>query len=305
MKKFIMYADSFTVEDQQLFDPESKAYNLLECKKMNLKIPDTLIITQQGFAYYMRYGVISAEIISALQEFIKKNNSNRPAAFAVRCGDKNKHKKLPQTIIHVGITDAYIKFYEKNIVLENLALFYQQIERVKKNVPYEFSWDSCIQERQMSKFDTITQCLYIIELMYQAFHQLMQEGVHLEDNSIIVQPMILTNLDKRSCYGTAYTRNPYTGEEMDYGQYVLSKQGVEANLMPDELWKDMSELETDIPNIYDELKNTLKDIETYYRDIRFVEFVVQSGKLYFTQLSKRNRVYFKEIFDPDPNLSNP
>lgn len=297
--KCVIHANKFETDEQERLHVDSKAYNLLELKKIGLNIPDTLIILREGYEYYSKTGEILSHLENEIDVFLQETLKKGYCTFAIRCGDKNVLKSLPQTIIHVGITDEYMNSLPNHIVSENKRLFYQQMAKVDvllgdANLENNIKEISCLKT-------PLSQCLYTIGKIYEVFKSLAQNGFIYSDYTIIIQKMVLGNADRYSGYGTAYTRHPYTGKKMDYGQYMLQKQGVVVNEMPNYLWKDISELQIDIPDVYNELKESLKAIEKYYKDIRFVEFVIEKKVLFFTQLSVRNRIYFKEIFEEYQN----
>ena len=297
-ERYIIDANAFSNADQNHLQRDGKAYNLLECKRLKLNIPDTIIITGDGYDGYVRDGVIPREVARGMKQFIDSLTDGSPVLFAVRCGDKNKQKELPQSIVNAGLNEMHGKRYPEGFVEENKILYWRQVSRVTALLKQSPGIERYSDVNDLMRLPPLAQCMYAVRVFYEAFKQLSMEHVHFEGRSVIVQRMVFGNLDDRSCYGTAYTRHPYTGREMDYGQYMTKKQGIEANSIPDDMWKDMSELKTEMPGIYVELRETLTRIERFYEDIRFVEFIVESGVLYFIQLGMRNRIYFPHLFEP-------
>ncbi len=100
--------------------------------------------------------------------------------------------------------------------------------------------------------------------------------------AVNVQTMVFGNLDEKSGTGVLFTRNPATGVDEIYGEFLMQAQGedVVAGIrtpMP------ISELENTMPEIYHQLKEFAKKLEKHYRDMQDIEFTVESGKLYILQ----------------------
>ncbi len=100
--------------------------------------------------------------------------------------------------------------------------------------------------------------------------------------AVNVQTMIFGNLGSNSGTGVAFTRNPATGENELYGEYLLNAQGedVVAGIRTP---KHVSHLRQEMPEIYDELEKISNLLENHYRDVQDLEFTIEEGKLYILQ----------------------
>jgi pyruvate,orthophosphate dikinase len=103
-----------------------------------------------------------------------------------------------------------------------------------------------------------------------------------------IQTMVFGNLGSDSGTGVGFTRNPATGENELYGEYLTNAQGedVVAGIrtpMP------LSKLKEENPKIYEELKRTAKLLEKHYREVQDFEFTVEKGKLYLLQTRDAKR----------------
>ena len=103
-----------------------------------------------------------------------------------------------------------------------------------------------------------------------------------------VQSMVFGNLNEKSGTGVAFSRNPSTGENVLYGEYLMNAQGedVVAGVRTP---KPISELEKQNPIIYKEFYDYAKKLEKHYKDMQDMEFTIENGKLYFlqTRIGKR------------------
>ncbi len=106
--------------------------------------------------------------------------------------------------------------------------------------------------------------------------------------AVNIQSMVFGNFDDQSGTGVLFTRNPATGENEIYGEFLLQAQGedVVAGIRTP---SPISELKKIMPHIYDELQTYAKKLEGHYRDMQDVEFTVESGKLYILQTRSGKR----------------
>ena len=111
----------------------------------------------------------------------------------------------------------------------------------------------------------------------------------LKGTAVNVQAMVFGNMGENSGTGVAFTRDPNTGEDVFYGDYLINAQGedVVAGIRTPE---PISRLESDMPKVYTELMGIRQKLEGHYKDMQDIEFTVQDGTLYMlqTRSGKRN-----------------
>ena len=100
--------------------------------------------------------------------------------------------------------------------------------------------------------------------------------------AVNVQMMVFGNFGDNSGTGVAFTRNPATGENKLYGEYLINAQGedVVAGIRTP---KPISELEKDMPEIYQQFVEIAKKLEKHYKDMQDIEFTIENRKLYILQ----------------------
>lgn len=117
--------------------------------------------------------------------------------------------------------------------------------------------------------------------------------------AVNVVQMVFGNMGETSGTGVAFTRDPNTGENVFYGDYLFNAQGedvVAGIRTPIKL----SELEKKDPAVYKQLVDIRNKLEKHYKDMQDIEFTVEEGKLYMLQCrtGKRNaRAAFKIAYD--------
>ncbi len=105
---------------------------------------------------------------------------------------------------------------------------------------------------------------------------------HNIGTAVNVQAMVFGNMGNNSATGVAFTRNPATGEDKFYGEYLLNAQGedVVAGIRTPQ---PISKLKEEMSDIYEQLMDVRKKLEDHYRDMQDLEFTIQEGKLYILQ----------------------
>ena len=106
--------------------------------------------------------------------------------------------------------------------------------------------------------------------------------------AVNVQMMVFGNMGNTSGTGVAFTRNPSTGENKIYGEYLINAQGedVVAGIRTP---NPITQLEQDMPDVYQEFTEIYTKLENHYRDMQDMEFTVEEGKLFFLQTRNGKR----------------
>ncbi len=100
--------------------------------------------------------------------------------------------------------------------------------------------------------------------------------------AVNVQAMVFGNTGGESGTGVCFTRNPATGENVFYGEFLMNAQGedVVAGIRTPQPIEEMKKID---PRLYDELIGIRDTLERHYRDVQDIEFTVEGGKLYILQ----------------------
>jgi len=118
--------------------------------------------------------------------------------------------------------------------------------------------------------------------------------------AVNVQSMVFGNMGDTSATGVTFTRDPATGENAYYGEYLINAQGedvVAGIRTPQNLTKiarqkagsDKPSMEESMPVVYQELADVFVKLEAHYRDMQDIEFTVQKGKLWILQTRSGKR----------------
>ncbi len=106
--------------------------------------------------------------------------------------------------------------------------------------------------------------------------------------AVNVQMMVFGNSGENSGTGVAFTRNPATGENKLFGEYLINAQGedVVAGIRTP---SHIDSLKDIMPNIYKEFSDIAQKLENHYLDMQDMEFTIENGKLYMLQTRNGKR----------------
>lgn len=121
--------------------------------------------------------------------------------------------------------------------------------------------------------------------VYRKVHHIPED----QGTAVNVQSMVFGNMGETSGTGVLFTRNPSTGEDVMFGEFLMNAQGedvVGGTRTP----CPIAELQEAMPDAYKELSLCAKQLELHYRDMQDIEFTIENGKLYLLQTrnAKRN-----------------
>jgi pyruvate,orthophosphate dikinase len=106
--------------------------------------------------------------------------------------------------------------------------------------------------------------------------------------AVTVMSMVFGNMGEDSATGVAFTRDPSTGDQGLYGEFLLNAQGedVVAGIRTP---RPLREMEEAMPRAFEELRETMQKLEQEYRDMQDVEFTVERDNLYMLQTRSAKR----------------
>src|SRR3954470_23663614 len=204
--------------------------------------------------------------------------------------------------------DSYRRFIQmfSNVVLEIDTFYFEQfLEETREQKGYntdpELSaedWQEVIngyknivkkQTRKNFPQDPKQQLFLAINAVFNSwnnqraivYRRLNKIPDHL-GTAVNIQSMVFGNMGNDSGTGVAFTRNPSTGEQVLYGEYLINAQGedVVAGIRTPQ---PIHILEKDMPEVYKKFTDTCQLLEQHYKDMQDIEFTVERGELYILQ----------------------
>src|SRR5438105_11478134 len=127
-------------------------------------------------------------------------------------------------------------------------------------------------------------------ITYRRLHRIPESW----GTAVNVQAMVFGNMGETSATGVAFTRNPSTGDERLYGEFLINAQGedvVAGIRTPQEITEaaraearsDKPSMQRALPQAFKELTRIYGLLERHYRELQDLEFTVEQGKLWMLQ----------------------
>jgi pyruvate,orthophosphate dikinase len=121
--------------------------------------------------------------------------------------------------------------------------------------------------------------------------QVYRRAHHIPDDlgtAVNVVQMVFGNKGDESGTGVAFTRDPSTGEQGLYGEFLANAQGedVVAGIRTPQ---PLEEMKPRLPDAFEQLLETMRRLEEHYRDMQDIEFTVEEGRLYLLQTRSAKR----------------
>ncbi|MCF6292235.1 MAG: pyruvate, phosphate dikinase [Robiginitomaculum sp.] len=132
--------------------------------------------------------------------------------------------------------------------------------------------------------------------VYRDLHDIPQSW----GTAVNVQAMVFGNMGETSATGVAFTRNPSTGENLYYGEFLINAQGEDVvagirtpqaltERAKEEIGDTEPSMEAAMPKVFAELTEVFKQLETHYMDMQDIEFTVERDQLWVLQTRSGKR----------------
>ncbi|MFL5916299.1 MAG: pyruvate, phosphate dikinase [Gaiellaceae bacterium] len=296
-----------------------KGIGLAEMTQLGIPVPAGFTITTEACRAYMRSGGTVegldeevAEHIERLEERAGKRfgDAADPLLISVRSGAAISMPGMMDTILNVGLNDESVLGLARSTGNEEFARdcyrrLIQMLGETVDDIPHEqFSVDDSVErareiyERETGRGfpqDAREQLQRAITAVFDSWNsaraQVYRHTYGIPDDlgtAVNVVQMVFGNKGDDSATGVCFTRDPSTGEQGVYGEYLLNAQGedvVAGTRTP----QPLAELREHLLEAYDELLETMGSLERHYRDMQDIEFTVEEGRLYLLQTRTAKR----------------
>ena len=302
-----------------------KGANLAEMTKIDLPIPKGIIISTTACNDYFKNDkklsfVLEEEILRNIRvleyETGKKFQSAKPLLVSVRSGAPVSMPGMMDTILNLGFNDYVAEKMleitkDEKFVYTSYLRFVQMFSEIAKGINRKkfmhlkaTDYKAQIIESkniyreecgEMFPENYKAQILIAVKSIFDSWNNdraILYRKLHNIDNNmgtaVVIQEMVFGNFNDKSGTGVLFTRNPSTGEDKIFGEVLLNAQGediVAGIRTPD----NIEVLKISMPNIYNELVDTVKRLEKHNRDMQDVEFTIEDSKLYILQTRNGKR----------------
>ncbi|HYQ09997.1 MAG TPA: pyruvate, phosphate dikinase [Gaiellaceae bacterium] len=296
-----------------------KGIGLAEMTQLGIPVPAGFTITTEACRAYMASGgevegleEEIAEHVERLEERTGKRfgDPEDPLLVSVRSGAAISMPGMMDTVLNVGLNDESVEGLARSTGNEEFARdcyrrLIQMFGETVDGIPHEsFSIDDSVERaREIYEHDTAhgfpqdarEQLRRAITAVFDSWNssraQIYRRTYDIPDDlgtAVNVVQMVFGNKGESSATGVAFTRDPSTGEQGVYGEFLLNAQGedvVAGTRTP----QPLEELRDRLPDAYDQLLETMGSLERHYRDMQDIEFTVEEGHLYLLQTRTAKR----------------
>lgn len=210
--------------------------------------------------------------------------------------------------------DSYRRFIQmfSDVAMEVPKYKFENVlDRVKEEKGYNFDTDLTTEDLKaiVEEFKEIykkevgeefpqepkKQLMLAIEAVFRSWnnpraivYRKLNDISHNLGTAVNIQSMVFGNMGPTSGTGVAFTRNPSTGENRLFGEYLINAQGedVVAGIRTPQ---SIDTLKTEMPEIYDQFVKVTQILEGHYRDMQDIEFTIENGKLFILQTRNGKR----------------
>ena len=317
MTRYIYAFDEASEGGRELLG--GKGIGLAEMTQLGVPVPAGFTITTDACRAYMRDGGFPAGLdeevadqIARLEEKAGKRfgDPEDPLLVSVRSGAAVSMPGMMDTILNVGLNDVSVGGLARSTGNEGFArdcyrrliqMFGETVDGVSHD---RFSPDDTVEHAREVYVaetglefpqDAGEQLRRAIVAVFESWNspraQVYRRTYEIPDDmgtAVNVVQMVFGNKGDTSATGVCFTRNPSTGEQGVYGEYLVNAQGedVVAGIRTPQPVEEMAKR---LPDAYEQLLETLARLEHHYRDMQDIEFTVEEGHLYLLQTRSAKR----------------
>ncbi len=317
MTRYIYAFDEASEGGRELLG--GKGIGLAEMTQLGVPVPAGFTITTDACRAYMRDGGFPAGLDEEIEDQIARleekagkrfGDPDDPLLVSVRSGAAVSMPGMMDSILNVGLNDVSVGGLARNTGNEGFArdcyrrliqMFGETVEGVSHD---RFSPDDTVEHarevyvaetgREFPQ-DAREQLRRAIVAVFESWNspraQVYRRTYEIPDDigtAVNVVQMVFGNKGDTSATGVCFTRNPSTGEQGVYGEYLVNAQGedVVAGIRTPQPVEEMAKR---LPKAYEQLLETLARLEQHYRDMQDIEFTVEEGHLYLLQTRSAKR----------------
>ncbi|HEX3227271.1 MAG TPA: pyruvate, phosphate dikinase [Gaiellaceae bacterium] len=294
-----------------------KGIGLAEMTQLGIPVPAGFTITTDACRAYMREGGLPAGLEDEVAEHIARleqatgkrfGDKSDPLLVSVRSGAAISMPGMMDTILNVGLNDVavgglatatgneefafdcyrrLIQMYGETVDDVSFERGENDVERLKAVYRQQTGNDFPQDAREQLRRAIIA----VFDSWKSPRAQVYRRTYDIPDDigtAVNVVQMVFGNKGDRSATGVCFTRDPSTGEQGVYGEYLVNAQGedVVAGIRTPQPVEEMRER---LPEAYDQLLQTMARLEHHYRDMQDIEFTIEDGKLYLLQTRSAKR----------------
>ncbi len=296
-----------------------KAWSIANMCALGLNVPPAFVLTTRACVEFFSTGSMPpalAEEIDAGIAWLEERTSRRfgggprPLLVSVRSGAAVSMPGMMDTVLNLGITDETESMlaaewaspaFARDIHRRFLDLYARIVLKLPAPVleagAEPLTWRKAIAAAAGVPVPTGVrgQIFAAIRAVFESWNSprarryRKHHGISGDlGTAVTVQSMVFGNLDDRSGTGVLFSRNPLTGEDRPYGEYLQQAQG-EDIVSGAHTPLPLEEMRETVSAAMDELLCAARVLEKFHGDVQDIEFTVERGRLYFLQTRSAKR----------------
>jgi pyruvate, orthophosphate dikinase len=276
-----------------------KAWSVNWMRSLGLSVPPAVTLTTAAYARVAEVGALPDELwqeLVAAIGYLERITGNafgsdtKPLLVSVRSGAAQSMPGMMDTILNLGGTTTTFEAFAAQTGDRSFA------NRIAATFREQYRQLVLRDETADVPDDGWRQLRGAVEAVFASWNspraKTYRQHHGLDDSagtSVTIQAMVFGNLDENSGSGVMFTRNPSTGNPNPYGQWLRKSQGEEV-VSGRKAPAPISTLQEAMPDIYAELMQTGKLLESQAKDIQDIEFTIERGRLWMLQarIAKRS-----------------
>lgn len=298
--------------NQENLDKEvlgNKGYNLLKLYQKGINVPRGFILTPAAKKQFFTDS-FQKELKQAVEELRQETETSKlePLIVSVRSGASVSMPGMLDTILNVGITEKKVESSKQEYLAEGYLNFLENFSKAVYNIDLSEKeakdpsdplaiFEQVKQKKeelqtQLSEpFEDVffTNLSKAILAVFDSWHSpkavgyRKKKGISDElSTAVVVQEMKFGNFNKYSGTGIVFTKNPFTGVEELYGEYLVKQQG-DAVVSGIVNTKPIQQLNIEFPAVYQQLEYAINQIKEIYTNPQDIEFTFEDGELFILQ----------------------
>ena len=310
--RWVLSLDGAALPDRSLIG--GKAWGIAFMRHAGLPVPPAFVATTEACRAYLSEGTLPDGLLDELHEGIalletetgrRFGASGRPLLLAVRSGAAVSMPGMLDTVLNLGIDEAVEAALAResgdaSFARDTHRRFHEMYARIVLKAGIDgLAPDGSVDEWRAAVAEAgatgrvpeapTDQLLGAVRAVFDSWNgrraRRYRKHHGLPDDAgtaVTVQAMAFGNLGESSGTGVLFSRNPLTGENAPYGEYLAQAQGedvVSGRRTP----QGLDTLASSLPDAHEALADAARRLEALNRDVQDIEFSVQEGTLYLLQ----------------------
>ena len=278
----------------------NKGYGIDSMRRHGLPVPPAFCITTEVCADW--FDDPERAIDSVLREAVREKMAGleaetgrtfgrgpRPLLVSVRSGAAQSMPGMLDTVLDLGINDAVeeslAELHSPRFARDTRRRFQEMYRRIVLGDPTGSVPDDPYDQLRGAISAVFASWNSDRAVAYRSHHG----HDHVSGTAVVVQAMVFGNMEHNSGTGVVFSRNPMTGANEPFGEWLPGGQGEDVVSGTFDV-EPITALRHEQPEVYDELMAAAEYLERRASDVQDIEFTVEEGKLWLlqTRVAKRS-----------------